>query len=128
MEVIYTFLVWSSKSAHGFSFQSVYDHGFFSKWADEVFFPTIDESRERIGSQGLALLIRDSCSSHYSAQFLTECEARNIYVLFLVAYSSDQGQPLDLLTFGLLKRHFAGITFHALKSDQSKKVMKMIGA
>jgi hypothetical protein len=100
----------------------------FSKWADEVFLPTIKESWERTGYQGPALLILDRRSSHHPAEFLTECETRNIYALFLVTHSNDQCQPLDLFTFGLLKRHFTGFTFHELKSDQLNKVIKMIGA
>jgi hypothetical protein len=100
----------------------------FMIWADQVFFPTIEDSRVRTGYQGPALLILDGCSSHHQVEFLDECEHHNIYVLFLIPHSSDQCQPLDLVTFGLLKRYFTQFTFDLLPNSQSNKAINMMGA
>jgi hypothetical protein len=100
----------------------------FARWADEIFFPSIEESRSRSGYQGPALLLLDGCSSHHPIEFLEECERRNIYVIFLVPHSSDQTQPLDLVPFGIFKRYFNQSTFNALTSAQSNKVIRMMGA
>jgi hypothetical protein len=74
--------------------------GLIAKWADDIFFPRIEGSRARSVYQGPALLILDGCRSHHPVEFLTECERRNISVLFLVPHSSYQCQPLDLIPFG----------------------------
>jgi hypothetical protein len=100
----------------------------FMIWADQVFFPTIEDRRVRTDHQGPALLILDGCSSHHPVEFFDECKHRNIYILFLVPHNSHQCQPLDLVTFGLLKRCFVQFTFDLLPSSQSNKVIKMIGA
>jgi hypothetical protein len=100
----------------------------FQKWADEVFFPTIEEKRKRMNYEGPALLILDGLGCHHNHEFLEECEERNIYVLFLVPHSSDQCQPLDLVTFSLLKRYFTQFAFDSLPTAQSNKIIKMMGA
>jgi hypothetical protein len=100
----------------------------FEMWANDVFFPTVEERRSQAQYQDPALLILDGLGSHHSEAFLEECEHRNIYVIFLVLHSSDQVQPLDLVTFGLLKHYFGQFTFNFLPTAQSNKVVKMMGA
>jgi hypothetical protein len=100
----------------------------FEKWADEVFFPSIEERRRRTGYQGPCVLVLDGPGSHHSDAFLAECEDRNIYVIFLVPHSSDQCQPLDLITFALLKRYFRAFSFDQFETKQTNKVVKMMGA
>jgi hypothetical protein len=97
-------------------------------WVNEVFFLTIERRRQEEGYQGPALLILDGLGSHHSPEFLQECEQRNIYTLFLVPHSSDQMQPLDLVTFLLLKRYFGQYTFDMLPTAQSNKIVKIMGA
>jgi hypothetical protein len=99
----------------------------FAKWADEIFFPTIESRRAETSDQGPASSLLDGRSSHHPTEFLAECERRNIYVLFFVPYSSEQCQPLRLITFGLLTLHFRQITFGIFPSAQSNKVIKMMG-
>jgi hypothetical protein len=64
----------------------------FAKWADEVFFPTIEDHRLKTDCQRPALLILDGYSSLRPPEFLIECEWRNIYVnrliLSLLAWSN----------------------------------------
>jgi hypothetical protein len=95
---------------------------------DQVFVPTIEDRRVRTGYQGPALLISDGYSSHHPVEFLDECEHRNTYILFLIPHSTDQCQPLDLVTVSLLKRYFAQFTFDLLPSSQSNKVIKTMAA
>jgi hypothetical protein len=80
----------------------------FRKWAEEVFFPSIEEKRSRRNCQGPCIVIMGSLGCHYDT-FLTECDARSIYVIFLAPHSRDQCQSLDLVTFALLKRYFSQI-------------------
>jgi hypothetical protein len=100
----------------------------FEFWAQTVFFPTIDQHRRDRGSQGKALLLIDGLGSHHAEQFLVECAARNIEVLFLIAHASDQLQPLHLLTFAMMKQAFSASKFGRLMNPQSNKVVLMLGA
>ena len=38
----------------------------------------------------------------YSQTFIDECNLNGIYKIFMAPYTSDQCQPLDLVTFALL--------------------------
>jgi hypothetical protein len=100
----------------------------FEKWAHEVFFPQVEERRRELHYAGRALLLLDGLGSHHTDAFLQECEERGIGVFFFVPHSSDQTQPLDLVTFGLLKQYFSASRFHALENPQSNKVVKILGA
>jgi hypothetical protein len=55
----------------------------FEKWADEVFFPTIEGKRARRDYQGPCVLILVGLGSHHRDAFLVECEDRDIDVIFL---------------------------------------------
>jgi hypothetical protein len=87
-----------------------------------VFFPTIDQRRLDLGYQGKALLLMDGFGSHHTEQFLAECAARNIEVLFPIADVSDPLQPLDLLTFPMMKQTFSASKADRLANPQSNKV------
>jgi hypothetical protein len=101
----------------------------FERWAEEIFFPYVEAQRIARGDyQGPAVLIMDGCSAHTTEAFETEAEARNIKIIFLVPHSSDQTQPLDLVTFSLMKRYYSSQTFDHLPSKQSNQVVKMMGS
>ena len=100
----------------------------FEKWAIDVFFPDIEKRRKKYDYEGPAVLILDGLGSHYSDTFLEACNIYNVYVLFLVPHTSDQCQPLDLVTFSLLKRAYSKMTFDKFASKQSNQVIKMLGA
>jgi hypothetical protein len=87
----------------------------FELWAREVFFPAADAGRAEFGYRGRALPLLDGLGSHHPEEFLGACAERGIDVLFLVPHSSDQTHPLDLLPFGLMKRHFSGSKFSPLE-------------
>jgi hypothetical protein len=70
----------------------------------------------------------DGLGSHHVGQFLAECAARNIEVLFLIVHASDQLQPLNLLTFAMTKQTFSASKFNRLMNRQSNKVVRMLGA
>jgi hypothetical protein len=100
----------------------------FELWARTVFFPTIEQRRQDLGYRGRVVLIMDGLGSHHTDQFMGDCEARNIQVLFLIPHSSDQIQPLDVLTFALMKQGFSASKFDRLVNAQSNKVVRMLGA
>jgi hypothetical protein len=100
----------------------------FEIWAETIFFPSVQERRQQFGYQGKAILLIDGLGSHHTAKFLSDCADRNIEPVFLVAHSSDQTQPLDLLTFALLKQRFSSSKFGRLTSGQSNKIVRILGA
>jgi hypothetical protein len=100
----------------------------FEQWADEIFFASVAERRKETNYTGPALLILDGLSSHHSAAFREACSERNIILRFLIPHTSDQVQPLDLVTFGILKRDYARMGFQLMQSKQSNQIVKMMGA
>jgi hypothetical protein len=109
------------------------DHAFmttllFQLWADEVFFPSIAARRLELDYTGRVLVLMDGLGSHHTEAFTSRCHDEGIEILFLVPHSSDQCQPLDLLTFAILKRSFASSRFHRLRNPQSNKIVRMLGA
>jgi hypothetical protein len=84
----------------------------FEPWAKEVFFPALAQRQAQFGYTGRALLLSDGLGFHHTDEFLQTCAGQEIDVLFLVPHSSDQTQPLDVLTFALMKRHFSGSRFN----------------
>lgn len=100
----------------------------FEQWAREVFFPEVTQRRLNLGYEGEALLIMDGLGAHHSETFLSECREHNIKVKFLVPHSSDQTQPLDLVTFGILKRSLNRSAINAAITIQANQVIKMMGA
>jgi hypothetical protein len=100
----------------------------FELWAREVFFPAVAQRRSEFGYTGRALLLLDGLGSHHTDEFLQTCASQDIDVLFLVLHSSDQTQPLDVLTFALMKRHFSGSRFSGLENPQSSRLVRILGA
>ena len=47
---------------------------------------------------------------------------------FLVQQGFDQIQPLDLLTFALMKQRFSASKFDRLSNPQSNKIVRILGA
>jgi hypothetical protein len=75
----------------------------FESWATTVCFPIIGQRRRDLGSQDKALLFMDGLGFCQAEQFLVECAARNIEVLFLTSHASDQLQALAFFTFAIMK-------------------------
>jgi hypothetical protein len=100
----------------------------FEMWGREVFFPTLEERRRQFRYDGRALLLMDGLASHHTPSFMEECGRRGVDVIFLIPHSSDQTQPLDVLTFGLLKQRFAASTFKSLQSKQANLIARILGA
>lgn len=109
------------------------EHGFmttklFNQWAKQIFIPSVEELRQKENYDGPAILILDGLSAHHSDDFLELCKDNNIIVKFLVPHSSDQCQPLDLVTFALVKREFTKKGFEQFNTYQSSQVIKMLTA
>jgi hypothetical protein len=66
--------------------------------------------------------------SHHTDEFLHECEACTIDVVFLVRHESHQTQPLAIPTFALLKQRFSDSKFERLTNAKSNKTVKSLGA
>jgi hypothetical protein len=99
----------------------------FELWAREVFFPVIEARRTEFQCTARVLLLLDGLGSHHADDFLAACAQRDIDVLFLVAHSSNQTQPLDLVTFALMKRQFSGSSFSRLANAQSNQLVQVLG-
>ena len=68
-----------------------------------MFFNELAERRKRYNYSGLALLLLDNCSSHFSNMFLDDFTYFGIYPFPEPPGSSDQIQALDLGIFGIQK-------------------------
>jgi hypothetical protein len=93
-----------------------------------VFFPPVAERLAQFGYRRKALLLLDSPGSHHTDEFLRTCAGQDIDILFLVPHSSDQAQPLDVLTFALRKRHFSGSSLSPSENPQSNRLVRILGA
>jgi hypothetical protein len=100
----------------------------FEEWAREVFFPAVEQRRAVFNYDGKVLLLMDGFGAHHTDAFMDECRRKNIKVVFFVPHASDQLQPLDLLTFGMLKKKFSGSKFNRLTNPQSNTVVKILAA
>jgi 4-hydroxybenzoate polyprenyltransferase len=69
------------------------------KWLEKIFLPETDPQDP---SQA-RLLIIDGHGSHTTNEFIIECFLNNVFLLFLLAYTSHIIQPLDLGCFSSLK-------------------------
>jgi hypothetical protein len=74
------------------------------------------------------VLILDGLSTRHTETFTTEAKDRNIHSIFLVPYSSDQYQPLDSATYRVMKRFMSSGHVRFMPSDQSHKIVKILGA
>jgi hypothetical protein len=100
----------------------------FELWATTLFFPTIEQRHLGLAYNGRVVFIIDGRCSHKNYRFQAECKPRPNDVLFLIPHASDQIQPLDLLTFVLMKQGFSASKFNRLLNPQSNKVVRMLGA
>jgi hypothetical protein len=100
----------------------------FEVWAERVFFPAVEERRNEFTYTGKVVLLMDGLGAHYTERFLQDCQERNIDVVFLVPRSSDQTQPLDFITFALLKRGYSSSRFGRLTTAQSNKLVRILEA
>jgi hypothetical protein len=101
---------------------------FFELWAASVVFATVERRRQDLACDGRGLLLLDSLGSDHTAKVLRECEARKIEILPLIPHASDQIQPLDVLTFLLMKQTFSRSRFNQVANPQSNKVARTPGA
>jgi hypothetical protein len=99
----------------------------FELCASKVFFPTIKTRRREFSDDRPAVLFRDGLGSYHTDTFLALCSDRNIRVIFLIPHASDQTQPLDFLTFSVMKQRFSASKFDRLTNLLSKKVMPILG-
>ena len=100
----------------------------FCQWFDEVFITFIVEKRDKTGYNGKAVLIMDGFIAHHKCVEDSErariLEMNNIIVLFIPPHSSDQIQPLDLITFNLQKLWKSRITLEKSYSYQTKQIVE----
>jgi hypothetical protein len=108
--------------------QCVRDEDTLQLWTKTVFFLTIDQRRRDLSYQAKVLLLMDRIRSHPTEQSQAECAARNIELLFLIAHASDQLQPLNPLTFAMMKQTFSTSKFHRMMNPQSNQVVRMLSA
>jgi hypothetical protein len=93
-----------------------------------IFFPTIEQRRTDLAYDGGLVLLMNGLASHHTERFLEQCETRQIEILFPIPHASDQIQPLDLLTFAIMKQGFSASKCNRLVNPQSNKVVRMLGS
>jgi hypothetical protein len=100
----------------------------FIEWAEEIFFRDVRSRRHRYQYEGRAILLLDGLTCHHSDTFLERCDEEHVEVVPLVPHTSDQTQPLDLLTFALAKQHYRSSPRTEMCSEQSTQIVKMMNA
>jgi hypothetical protein len=95
---------------------------------DRIFFPLIGQRRNELNYHGNVLLLMYGLGLHHTDRFLEQCTEHLVEVLFLVPHASDQTQPLDLLTFALMKQRYSASKFQRLTNPQSNQVVRILGA
>ena len=83
----------------GFINDSIFYH-----WAEKILFPEIKKRKSEIKSEKNAVIILDNFLSHCSPEFHEKCEKEEIKFLYIPPHSSHLLQPLDLVTFSILKK------------------------
>ena len=100
----------------------------FCKWMDGEFLPSIQIKREKTGYTGKAVLLLDGFSAHHKCiedpVRKANIEKLNIDMVFIPPHSSNQVQPLDLLTFALQKKWKREIKIDKNFSYQSQQIIK----
>jgi hypothetical protein len=100
----------------------------FEIWAEEIFFPHVQRTREELGYPGWGALILDGFAGHKSETFAARCQHFGICLMTLPAHSSDQTQPLDLGTFGLVKKAFNRLKAMPELSVQRANIVRIFWA
>jgi hypothetical protein len=78
--------------------------------------------------QGLAILILDGFNAYHTDAFISGALDRNIFPIFLAPHSSDRCQSLGLVIHGNMKKFMPTAQIRYLPSNQSQKIVKMLGA
>jgi hypothetical protein len=100
-------------------------------WAEAILSPDVEARRRPFGYRGKAILLLDGLGSRHTAKSLADRADRNMEPVFLVPHSSDQTQPLDLLTVAVhmeearqLRRRpdFGPVPRAALPSDAQNQI------
>jgi hypothetical protein len=71
-----------------------------------VWLKHFDTYRKATSARAYRLLIIDGPESHCTIQFQDHCKESNIITLFMPPHSSHLLQPLDVVPYSLLKRHY----------------------
>ena len=99
----------------------------FCSWFDEVFIKYVSDKRKATGYEGNAVLIMDGFIAHHKCvedpKRKAILEQEKIVVIFIPPHSSDQVQPLDLLTFSLQKLWKKRAQFYSV-SYQTRQVLE----
>lgn len=100
----------------------------FTNWCEQVFFPELQQRRERYHYGGRAVLLMDGLTCHGSDDVEDLCLDNHCFIQFLPPHSSDQVQPCDIGIFGPMKANITRVNPAAELSKQSKQVVKILGA
>jgi hypothetical protein len=89
----------------------------------------VEQARKALGHcQSPVILILDGFNAHHIDAFISEAIGQNIYPIILVPHSNDQCQPLDLVASGNMKRFISTAEIRYSLSNQSQKIVNMLGA
>ena len=75
----------------------------FDYWLSEVFYKYVQQKRELLNYQGVAILMLDGCTCHNTERLYEVCKQLNIKIIWLPSHSSHKTQPLDLGIFAIHK-------------------------
>jgi hypothetical protein len=71
-------------------------------------------------------LLYDKYTAHTSACFKSNCGQENLVLVCFPAHTTDQCQPLDLISFGALKQHASTKQSVETVSKQTDQILKIL--
>jgi hypothetical protein len=98
----------------------------FEYWIQTTLLPYVRETKERMNYSGLSVLIIDGCTAHQSRNLENDLLSEEVLLLFLPAHCSDQIQPLDLLTFAIMKAKTTHKNHTYAISNQTRDIMSLM--
>jgi hypothetical protein len=95
---------------------------------EDVFFHEVRERLAQFQCSGRIGSLMDDGRFHHTDPFLQRCQEEQIDVIFLVPHQPDRNQPLDLMTFAMLRQRLSASMVDRLSSIQSNEIVRILGA
>jgi hypothetical protein len=105
-----------------------YDRPTFPRVGYETVHPNASTAARRVELRRKAVLLLDGVNPHLSQEFRELCAQNKVEILEFVPQASHILQPLDLVTFSILKNRMNHDTFDRLENPQSNRLVKMLAS
>ena len=101
----------------------------FKEYLNAVFLPYLRTTRDSLHLQDFdAVLLCDNCSYHIDDEIKALLGSNRVRLVTLPPHASHLFQPLDLVTFGVFKRHKREVSVSLSKGSQVWQITKLMRA